>query len=99
MKLSKQNLEILKGCFDNPQILQNDGFTEFKNKYEFGFFPNSEKVKDLQKRFCFDCLHIVDNFGCQGRPRITTWLYELGLNDDHIYTALKRVLPTVTKRY
>lgn len=62
--------------------------------YETGNFPQAERVKDLQKRFCFDMAWYAElnPFFCK--------LYRTeDVNDDHIYTALKRICPKVTKKY
>jgi hypothetical protein len=61
-------------------------------RYENGFFPRSDKVKDLQKRLCFDLLYMSEID--------VIYLYnEYKCNDDHIYTVLKRICPPVTKKY
>jgi len=62
--------------------------------YESGNFPRSEFVKDLQTRFCFDVYHACyrENDGLMDK------LYAY-LNDDHIYTALKAILPAITRKY
>ncbi len=61
--------------------------------YETGNFNNSEHVKDVQLRFCFDMSYIagLDSFVCD-------ILYKY-LNDSNYYTALKRVCPKVTRKY
>ena len=61
--------------------------------YETGNFPRSDRVKDLQKRFCFDMWNASG-----GTQYACDTLYDY-LNDDHIYTALKHICPQVTKRY
>lgn len=61
-------------------------------KYENGDFPRSDKVKDLQTRFCFDLAHAASI----DIPR----LYELyDCNDNHVYTALKQACPKVERKY
>lgn len=54
---------------------------------------NSDKVKDLQKRFCSDIFyaaklpsHFISDF------------YKYG-NDENLYTALKMICPKVIKKY
>lgn len=58
-------------------------------RYERGDFPRATAVKDLQKRFCFDLL---------AAAQISMWvcdeLYPY-CDDSHIYTALRRICPTV----
>jgi len=60
-------------------------------EYEIGQFPRSDKVKDLQTRFCFD-LFFCTGIGVRD-------YYKAGLNDDHIATALRRACPKVEKKY
>ena len=62
------------------------------NRYEQGLFPRSEKVKDLQKRFNFD-------FFSHGTDREFVKELYTYLNDDHIETALKRIMPKIERKY
>ncbi|MEY8217450.1 MAG: hypothetical protein RPT13_03815 [SAR324 cluster bacterium] len=61
--------------------------------YEKGNFRCADKVKDLNKRFRADALHYAE---------LTNWvvdnLYPY-LYDDYIDSALKSILPKITKRY
>ena len=93
MKFTKEHLAILKKGIEavlnnNPNALE---------VYETGQFVKSEKVKDLQTRFCFDLFHtsgvkIGDGVGTNGDI--------IGdYNDNHLLTALKAVCPTVTRKY
>lgn len=67
-----------------------------KYRYEHGDFANADRVKDLQRRLCFDTLHLAtDQFAPEGFHRE---LYDY-LNDDHIYSALKRMCPVVEMKY
>lgn len=61
--------------------------------YEAGNFIRSEMVKDIQKRFCFDLMYMAGL-----TPWVCTEIYPYA-NDDHLYTALKSVCPTVIKKY
>lgn len=69
---------------DNPELVEI---------YERGQFVSADKTKDLQRRFCFDLLSAAS---------ISAWvsdnLYPY-LNDDHIYAALKKMLPTLERKY
>jgi len=69
---------------DNPELIEI---------YQHGQFPRADKTKDLQRRFCFDLLSAAN---------ISAWvsdnLYKY-LNDDHIYTALKKMLPTLERKF
>jgi hypothetical protein len=62
-------------------------------EYEAGRFNKADKVKDLQKRFCFDLLYGTG---------LSSWLchnvYSYA-NDTHIYSFLKTICPKVTKQY
>lgn len=68
-------------------------YPDVVNAYEEGQFTNASKVKDLQRRFCWDLLWATTP---------STWirkeLYPY-LNDTHIYSALKKICPTVTRRF
>jgi hypothetical protein len=76
--------EIAKLLAKYPEAVEN---------YENGKFSNAEKVKDLQRRFCFDAMRGAG---------LTAWvcdnIYPYA-NDDHLYTALKAACPTVTKNF
>ena len=81
---SKLELSIKEVLTRNPDAVEG---------YQKGHFARSEKVKDLQKRFCWDCYHAIKN-----RIETTDRLYK-NLNDSHVYTALKMLCPTVTRQY
>lgn len=66
-------------------------------KYETGDFSLANTVKDLQKRFCFDMLYKVKYEYCPAVQRCISRLYDVGLTDDNIYSALRRICPIVTK--
>jgi len=74
------------------------GWQVLVKKYETGDFLLANTVKDLQKRFCFDTLYNV-KFYCPAVQQCISRLYDVGLTDDNIYSALKRICPTVTKKY
>ncbi len=89
MKIKKAHLayiqgEISKVLANNPAIVSD---------YENGLFPRSNKVKDLQKRFCFD-LHYA-----AGLVKFTCDELYSYMDDSHLYTALKAVCPKVTRAY
>jgi len=74
----------------------NETLAKYPNlvdEYERGKFARSYKVKDLQRRFCFDL-----TYGAGLSQFIVGTLYTY-LNDDHVYTALKRICPTVERKY
>lgn len=89
MKIKQQHLthiqnEINKVLAANPNCI---------SQYESGNFHNSDKVKDLQKRFCFDLSYAA---GLDGWVCDNIYTYA---NDEHYYTALKAICPKVTKKY
>ncbi len=76
--------EIKKVLTENPKIVQ---------LYESGQFLKSDKVKDLQRRFCFDLLY---------KAGLNSWVSNMlytYLDDNNIYTALKKTCPTVTRKF
>ncbi len=89
MKMQARHYEQMKNAVDKVLLDRPDAVSD----YEQGLFARSEKVKDLQKRFCFDMLYISGFMRQNSRE-----LYDY-LNDDHIYTALKRIIPKVVRRY
>lgn len=67
-----------------------------RNRYRRGDFPHATRVKDLSKRYRWDLIHdsglkIGDGVGMSGLP-----LYAY-LNDDHIDTALRSLVPDITR--
>lgn len=93
MKFTQEHLDILNQGIN--KILGSD--PELIDRYEHGQFPRSDRVKDLQRRFCFDVFYasgvkIGDGVGTHGD-------IEGDYNDDHIYTALKAICPTITRRF
>ncbi len=70
-----------------------EDYPDLVQKYEVGDFTRANKVKDLQRRFCFDVWYFA------GLARFARkYLYSY-MNDDHIYTALKSILPIVERKY
>ena len=61
--------------------------------YECGNFPRSEQTNDLQERFCFDLA-----FAAGLQDFIIKIIYPYA-DDRHIFTALKKICPTVTRCY
>ena len=89
MKIKAEHLQHLKTEIE-PILLKYDRLIE---EYETGQFSRSEKVQDLQKRFCFDLLQ-----GAGLSRWVSDNLYPY-MNDSHLYTALKAVCPTIEKRF
>ena len=91
MKITKENYAHLQTTINNVLAKYPDIIEE----YETGQFPRADRVKDLQKRFCFDLLS-----GAGISQWVSQKLYsDNALNDEHIYTALKAICPALTKRY
>ena len=91
MKITKENFTFLKTSID----LVLAKYPNVIDEYETGQFSRADRTKDLQRRFCFDLL-----FGAGVNQWVSLNLYGLNdLNDEHIYTALKTICPTINKRY
>lgn len=89
MKIKPEHFEYMKAKID--KVLAK--YPDLPAQYERGDFPRSDKVKDLQKRFCFDVFHGAG---------LTSWACENiypYANDNHVYTALKAILPKVENKY
>jgi len=93
MKIKQEHLEELKKHIDT--YLAPKGRRELLiNLYQKGLFSRAGHVKDLQKRFCFDIYY------ASKVPReLVKAMYDSGMNDDHIYTALRSILPTIERNY
>lgn len=89
MKIQKDHLEHIEKEI-NKVLTENPGL---KQRYEKGIFPRASAVKDLQMRFCFDLFYMANlsKYACDH-------LYSY-LNDDHIYSALKKICPKITRAY
>ena len=89
MKIKQQHFQHLKTEIE-AVLSKYSGLVE---EYETGQFARSESVKDLQKRFCFDLL-----FGAGLSRWVSDNLYSY-MNDQHLYTALKAICPTIERRF
>ena len=92
MKITQEHFDRLQASINEILIKYNDN-GQLVAEYEQGLFPRSEKTKDLQKRFCFDLL-----YGAGLNKFVCDELYPY-LQDDHIYTALKAITPTLTRKF
>ena len=92
MKIKKEHFDHLQTNI-NQVLAQYNDQGQLVSEYEQGLFPRSEKTKDLQRRFCFDLL-----FGAGLNKFVCDELYSY-LNDDHIFTALKAIVPKVSRNY
>lgn len=89
MKIKPEHFQHLKTEIE--AILSK--YDRVVEEYEKGQFPRSEKVKDLQRRFCFDVL-----FGAGLSRWVSDNLYPY-MNDDHLYTALKAICPKLERKF
>jgi hypothetical protein len=93
MKISKEHFEYMRSEIDK-HIQTCGGWPVTVETYETGNFPRSDKVKDLQVRFCWDCLYLtpgLNKWVCDNLPK--------DVNDSHITTALKAICPVVIRKY
>ena len=90
MKITQEHYDALKEAID--KYIEANGKEHLIITYETGHFYKSDKVRLLQQRFCFDLLY------CAGVPELIREIYKYA-NDDHIFTALKKICPTVTRKY
>jgi hypothetical protein len=92
MKVRKEHIDYMKTAID-AYAIQHGGIVAIAAVYERGEFPLSEKVRDLQKRFCFDIMNSagLTDFVCDN-------IYPYA-DDTHVLTALRSILPTVERKY
>ena len=91
MKIKKTHYNYIKKEID--LMFKKYNKDKLVEEYNKGLFPRSDKVKDLQKRFCFDM-----SFGAGLNKYICNNLYSY-MNDEQLYTALKAICPKVSKDY
>lgn len=94
MKISVQLFNKIKEAIRESDSYQR--IEDHARAYEIGDFPRSDKVQDLQCRFCFDMWYAVP---AHKRNPIMDKVYEAGCNDNHLYTVLKRILPKVERKF
>jgi hypothetical protein len=91
MKMSKELFDKLKAKIDE---IPADVMKQNAGGYELGLFPRSELTKDLQRRFCWDVMWAT---GWYGENSVA--IQKENLVDEHIYTALKKCLPKLTRKF
>jgi len=89
MKIKQEHFDYMKSVIDDFLKRHPD----IPSIYENGDFVRSDKVKNLQTRFCFDVMYMAGL-----TPWVCSTLYGY-LHDDHIHTALKKICPKVEKKY
>jgi len=88
MKMQKQHFSYLKAEIDAILFSYNKD-NKLVEEYERGDFPRSNLTANVQKRFCFDLM-----FGAGLSKFASDNLYPY-LDDEHIYTALKKICPQI----
>jgi len=86
MKIQKNKLTEMREKIN--AVLDKHGRQKVIDSYNRGAFPRSDKVTDLQKRFCFDLFYAA------GLGKKIQAAYP-NATDAHIYTALRQVCPKV----
>lgn len=89
MKIKPDHFEHLKNEIEKVLARCPNAVKDYEN----GNFRNSDKVKDLQTRFNWDCFHSA------GLLQYTCDVLYKYLNDDHISTALRKICPKVVRKY
>ena len=92
MKISKDQFKHLSDTIN--EFLKTKDVPALCAAYENGNFIRSDKVKDLHQRFCIDVCYAA---GLKRYVHDTVFTDGVGYN--HLYTALKRIVPTVTRHY
>ncbi|MFC6441065.1 hypothetical protein [Bowmanella sp. JS7-9] len=91
MKMKPEHYAVLEKEIN--ATLDRHGRQALIREYEHGQFARADKVKDLQMRFCFDLA-----YGAGLTRFICDTLFQY-LDSSHVYTALKRICPTVERKY
>jgi len=88
MKMKQEHFNYMKKEINIVLEKYNDK-GQLVEEYKKGNFPRADKVQDLQKRFCFDLFYgaSLARWTCDN-------LYSY-LNDEHIYTVLKKICPVI----
>tara|TARA_R110000772_G_scaffold21202_1_gene58470 strand:- start:88 stop:372 length:285 start_codon:yes stop_codon:yes gene_type:complete len=88
MKIKQEHFDHIKSAIDATLAIHNQN-NKIVEEYEQGLFPRAELTKDVQRRFCWD---VFWGAGLSKFASVNLYPY---LNDDHIYTALKAICPTL----
>jgi len=88
MKMKQEHFNYMKKEINIVLEKYNDK-GQLVEEYKKGNFPRADKVQDLQKSFCFDLFYgaSLARWTCDN-------LYSY-LNDEHIYTVLKKICPVI----
>jgi len=88
MKMKQEHFDYIEKEINIILEKYNDE-GQLVERYRSGNFPRAKAVKDLQKRFCFD-LYYGAGLARWSCDNLCTYL-----NDEHIYTALKKICPVI----
>ncbi|MCK9155082.1 MAG: hypothetical protein M0P12_03100 [Paludibacteraceae bacterium] len=92
MKITEEHFDHMKTEI-NKYVESVGGWDVLVKKYERGDFERSDSVRDLQCRFCWDvsCAAKLHRFYCEQAYKYA--------DDSHILTALRKICPTVNRKY
>ena len=96
MLVTKEIQEKFKAELNKFLELRGINMDTVLTAYESGNFPRSESVKDLHKRMAFDLFYVINK---ANDYYFSDAIRDIGGNNDHIYTMLKKVIPAVTRKY
>ena len=85
MKMKTEHLDTLR------KLVNDVDTAERRSRYASGDFPNASAVKDLDKRYRWDLFYATPQ---DVRGELVSELYQY-LNDAHIDTALKSIVPNI----
>lgn len=94
MKIQAAHFNRLKEGYQKAMAYGEQGVIE---SYETGRFSNSERAKgteSLQARFIWDIFWCITGHDKTLLNELYTYL-----EDQHIFTAMKRIVPSITMRY
>ena len=87
MKIKQEHYDELKAEIE--KLISKWNLAVFKNAEEgLKYYEDNNIGKDHKKRFCFDCFYAID---FSWPDSFMKEFYEYA-NDDHLYTALKKIL-------
>ena len=89
MKISKEHYARLKGLIQNSASVKTHGVMHMAAVYVKGHGEGSIKAQDIHKRLRWDIWHTIP---IAPRMAILNDMYVEGLHDDHIDTALKKIV-------
>ena len=90
-----KNLKISRELYDELVLVVKPlDIEKHRTIYRNGEFPRADKVKDLNMRYRWDLLWAANrDRQLRGVRTILDECYDEGLNDTHIDSALKAIIP------